>query len=246
MKNLILAVLIATIPVLAKSQNQESRNLPSFSKLSVGQSINLVIEKGNENRARIETSGVDADRVLTEVSGSSLDIRMKKGTYRSTNVNVYLTYKDELEAIDANSSSSLKANSVVRSNELYVKVSSSAKMDLEVEAGEVEINVSSSARATMDVVAESMDVSVNSSGKLELSGSTEFQRFRVSSSGKLMGFGLKCEKVKADISSSGNAEISVSKELIADASSSGKIYYRGNPEKVLVDTSSSGKVRKAD
>lgn len=246
MKNLTFALLLAIIPVFAIAQNQESRNLPSFSKLSVGQSIKLVIEKGNENRARIETSGVDAERVLTEVSGSTLDIRMKKGTYRSTNVNVYLTYKDELEAIDVNSSSSLEANSIVKSNELDVKVSSSAKMEADIEAREVAISVSSSARANLEVSAQSMDVSVNSSGKLELSGSTEFHRFRVSSSGKLMAFGLNCEKVKADISSSGNAEIYVSEELIADASSSGKISYRGNPEKVLVDTSSSGKVRKAD
>lgn len=246
MKKILIVIFVLAALLEGQAQNEETRNLPSFNKISVGQSIKLVIEEGNENTARIETTGVDTDKVLTEVSGSGLNIHMENGSYRSTTVKVYLTYKSNLEAIKASSSSSVTGKSVIKSNEMSVKVSSSAFADLSVDAKELDIDVSSSARASLEVNAQDLDVEVTSSGRLELTGRTSFQRFHISSSGKFMAYGLQSERVKADISSSGSAEISVSDELIADASSSGRISYKGNPEKVIVDASSSGKVRKAN
>ena len=246
MKKILLAILVLTTFLEGYAQNEEIRNLPSFNKITVGQSIKLVIEEGNENSVRIETTGVDTDRVLTEVSGSGLNIHMENGSYRSTTVKVFLTYKSNLEAIKASSSSFVTGKSVIRSSELSVKVSSSAGAELSVDAKELYIDVSSSGRASLVVNTQDLDVEVTSSGRLELSGRTSFQRFHISSSGKFMAYGLQSERVKADISSSGSAEISVSDELIADASSSGRISYKGNPEKVIVDANSSGKVRKAN
>mgnify|MGYP002636009405 CR=1 len=114
------------------------------------------------------------------------------------------------------------------------------------ETDELEIKVSSSAKAKLNIDTENLNVGVSSSGKLELSGRTNFQSFDVSSSGRFMAYDLSSKRVKASISSSGSAEIQVAQELIANASSSGKISYKGNPDNVLVDSSSSGKIRKAN
>lgn len=246
MKHIILSFLFFIASSVAIAQNNESRNLSSFDKISVGESIKLTLKKGSENKARIETSGVDADRVLTEISGSSLNIHMEKGNYRSTTVEVYLTYTEELEAIKSSSSASVKSEDKIKSKELSIRVNSSGKLDLDMETEELEIRVSSSGKANINVDTENLDVGVSSSGKLEVTGTTNFQRFDVSSSGRFMAYDLSSQKVNANISSSGSAEITVAKELIANASSSGRISYKGNPDKVLADSSSSGRVRKAN
>jgi hypothetical protein len=246
MKHIILSFLFFIASSVAIAQNNESRNLSSFDKVAVSESIKLVLKKGNENKARIETSGVDTDRVLTEISGSSLNIHMKKGNYRSTTVEVHLTYTKELQEIKSGSSASVKSEDKIKSKELSIQVNSSAKLDLDTETDELEIRVSSSGKVNINVDTENLNVGVSSSGKLEVAGTTNFQSFDVSSSGRFMAYDLSSQKVKANISSSGSAEITVAKELIANASSSGRISYKGNPDKVLADSSSSGKVRKAN
>lgn len=246
MKNFITAILAMAISVAAIAQTKETRPLDSFNKLSVGNSIQLTMEKGNENSARIETSGVDVDRVLTKVSGSGLSIFMKNGNYRSIKVKVFLTYTESLESIKASNSSSINALSLIESEELFVQASNSAKIEMTAETKELEIQVMNSGKVNLEANTETLDVNVMNSGKLNLSGRTNSQRFKVMNSGQFMAYGMKSERADANISSSGKAEIWVSKELVADAMNSGRISYKGNPEKVLVDSSNSGKVSKAN
>lgn len=246
MKNIFAFMLAVLVSFSLQAQNTETRKLSSFDRVAVGQSIKLILEQGNERSARIETSGVDTDKVVTDVSSGNLNIQMAKGNYRNTRVTVYLSYSDKLEGIRASSSASIQSENKVVSDELSIKVSSSAKVNLEVEANELDVRMSSSGKADLNINVENLDVDISSSAKLDLSGRTNFQRFNISSSGKMYAYDLSSTKVRGDVSSSGSAEVSVSNEIIADASSSGKITYRGNPEKVIVDSNSSGKVRKAN
>ncbi|UXP31624.1 DUF2807 domain-containing protein [Reichenbachiella agarivorans] len=221
----ILAVAILVGASCTYAQNEESRSLESFSEVSTSESIKVTLVKGNKNEARIITSNVDTDKVLTDINGESLNIHMTRGSYMNNSVEVILTYSGELSKIKASSSGQIKSDNKLVSNELYVKASSSGKVYLDVSANQLKVDVSSS-------------------GKVELSGQTKTQVVEASSSGKYDGFDMVSEGAKVDVSSSGKVDISVSKELFADASSSGKVTYRGTPEKVMADTSSSGSVRK--
>ncbi len=226
MKKIALTIISLAIILSVKAQTSETRNLAAFTRLSVGSSIDLVIREGNENRAEIETSGVDTDKVLTDVSGDKLTIGMKNGNYRNTTVRVYLTYK-ELNSVKVSSSASLKGESVIKASDMRVKVSSSGRCNLEIEADELQ-------------------VAVSSSGRLALSGVARKQIVDASSSGRYSGYELRSQILEADVSSSGRVEVYVTDKINAQASSSGKVTYKGNPDKVIADSSSSGKVRKAD
>jgi hypothetical protein len=87
-----------------------------------------------------------------------------------------------------------------------------------------------------------LDVKVSSSSTVRLSGKAKYQDIAISSSGDLLAFNLDGEDADVRVSSSGKAEINIHGKLDAKASSSGKVIYKGNPEKVFVDTSSSGRV----
>jgi hypothetical protein len=226
MKNLLLITLLSLSALMANAQNKDERKLNDFDRLSVGQSIDVIIEYGNENKAVVETSGVDVEDVITEVNGGKLTIEMERGSYRMIDVKVYLTYK-KLNNIKVSSSASLKGESILKSSDLRIKVSSSARVNLEVETGDLQ-------------------VAVSSSGRLKLYGSVNRQTIDVSSSGRYSAYDLKSKIVEADISSSGRAEVYVTEALMANASSSGRVSYKGDPNKVIADNSSSGKVRKAE
>lgn len=205
------------------AQDKESRTLGSFNHISVGESIELVIEQGDENMAYIEARGIDAEKVLTEISGSKLRIHLDKGWYQSSDVFVRLVYKENLRGIKSSSSSDLTSKTIIKSDELLLKVSSSGSAELNVDVEDLTIDVSSSGKLYVDGRAKSLDIEVSSSGRVQ-------------------GYGLTCGSARVDMSSSGRAEITVLNTLRGEASSSGRFTYKGDPEKVLVDTSSSGRI----
>jgi hypothetical protein len=224
MKKIGITILGLAIAILAHAQDKETRKLSSFDEVSVSEAINLIIEEGTEEKAEVEVSGIDLEDVITEVRGSKLDIHMGRGNYRSISVTVYLTFKT-LKSIDVSSAADLESKSVLKGNELSIKVNSAG-------------------RAVLEVDVDALDVDVNSAGKLELSGKCNFNNIDINSAGKLYAYELQSKKVNADVNSAAKAEISVISELIAEANSGGSIYYKGNPEKVISNSDSGGRVRK--
>jgi hypothetical protein len=224
MKKIGITILGLAIAILAHAQDKETRKLSSFDEVSVSEAINLIIEEGTEEKAVVEVSGIDLEDVITEVRGSKLDIHMGRGNYRSISVTVYLTFKT-LKSIDVSSAADLESKSVLKGNELSIQVNSAG-------------------RAVLEVDVDALDVDVNSAGKLELSGKCNFNNIDINSAGKLYAYELQSKKVNADVNSAAKAEISVISELIAEANSGGSIYYKGNPEKVISNSDSGGRVRK--
>lgn len=219
-------VLLASI-LIAKAQSSETRSLDEFTQIKVSESIKVRMVKGSTNKAEIETRGVDVDQVETDVEGSTLYIRMKRGNYFSKNVEIDLTYAQELNSVSVSSSAQVIGNDEIATENFDVRASSSGS-------------------AYLSLNVRSLDVRVSSSGNVELKGKAKYQDIEISSSGDLDAFDLDSEEVDVRVSSSGKAEVTVHGILDGRASSSGKVYYRGTPDKVFVDTSSSGRIRKDD
>ncbi len=220
--------LFSTIIILAISacaQRSETRSLSSFSEISVGEAIECELILGSKEEAVVKVSGADLEDVITEVSGDRLRIHMARGNFRNTDVKVTVTFK-VLEEIKVSSAADLYCNDVIEGDDLEIEVSSAADAELRVQVQDLEVRVSSAA-------------------DLELDGYAKRQYVDVSSSGDYDAYGLDSEEAEVDVSSSGDARITVKGKLDADASSSGTVLYRGDPEKVYVDSSSGGKVRKS-
>ncbi len=207
------------------AQDKDTRSLGSFDAISVGEAINVEITKGNKEEARVEVYGTDASNVITDVFGGRLRIRMARGNWRNVDVNVYVTYK-ELNEIDVSSAADLETTNMLVSERLEVEVSSAGDAKLMVQVAELEVRVSSA-------------------GDLTMEGSAEEQYVRVSSSGDYEAYDLRSKVAEVNASSSGDARVFVEDKLEADASSSGSVYYRGDPTKVYADSSSGGRVRKS-
>lgn len=208
----------------AWSQDTEERTVDSFDKIEVSEAIEVYLTRGDDEGVRIEAEGVETGKVVTEVSGETLEIHMERGNYfNSKEVKVYVTY-NELESIRCSSAAKIFGESTIEGDELTIEVSSAGKV-------------------TLDVAVRSLDVSLNSSGKLELTGKAENQEIEVSSAGKLEAFGLNCDRTVIEVSSGGNARVVATSQLDAEASSGGQIRYKGNPSKRNTDTNSGGAIK---
>jgi hypothetical protein len=207
-------------------QDEETRNLSSFTSVEVGEAIKVHLIKGNEESARVEASGVDLDRIKTEVSGSRLRIDMSRGNYRNANVTIWLTYRN-ISALSISSASSVRTQNTLKTEKLRLEVSSAGDGELEIDVDELIVNVSSS-------------------GSLDISGRTLFQDVSVSSAGRYNAYELSCEDTEVNASSSGSARVTATKSIDASASSAGNIRYKGNPEKKRTTASSGGSTKQSN
>jgi len=153
-------------------------------------------------------------------------MRDNRNFWSKVNVKVYVTYVS-LEKISASSASSVFSDGVIKTNRLDIAASSAANVEVSLDANSVMVDTSSA-------------------GEVVLEGKSPQLEVEVSSAGDVDAYKLECETVVANVSSGGEAKLSVSKDLEAHASSGGDIRYRGNPSKTNTHSSSGGSVKKSN
>jgi hypothetical protein len=221
-----LLVIALAIHSFAFAQNQDRRNVRSFSGIKVGEAITVYIQSGSNEQVVVETSGVSPDEVLTEVNGGKLRIEMDGNrNYKNITVTVRVTYRS-LEELEVSSAAKIISEGIVKADELSLQASSAGSMLLQVDANE-------------------LDIEVSSSGDIELSGTADYQRVDAGSAGGYDGFDLISKKAKVSASSAGRIRVNTTENIHARASSGGSVRYKGNPEYEDTSSSSGGSVRRS-
>lgn len=226
MKKSILLIAFSLFIVAGFAQQREERKLDSFREISVGEAIHVNLIKGSSEKAQIIANGIDLEDVITDVSGDQLRIHLDGNNYRNIDVQINLTYR-ELEEIGISSAAKVVAEDAITAASLEIEVSSAGSGELNLNAGNVEIDVSSA-------------------GNLELTGKADRLEVDVSSAGDLDAYELQCQEAELDVSSGGSANVNIANRIDARANSGGTIRYRGEPQKVFVNSNSGGSIKKRE
>jgi hypothetical protein len=226
---LILAILACNVSALGSntirgSGNviQEERPVSGFSGIQVTNQGDAIIELGEAESLVVEAEDNLLEYIVTEVRGNTLVL----GNEDNVNLNntepirYHLTVQ-MLDDVHITSSGNVTAPTL-EANTFAVRVSSSGNLDMDgIEANRLEVDISSSGH-------------VNIGG-----GQVNEQDISITSSGEYDGRNVHSSQAQVRLSSSGDATIRVSERLRADLTSSGNVYYTGNPT-VDVNESSSG------
>lgn len=210
----------------AFAQNMQTRTPGSFTQIENNGSWDVEITKGSKDEVRLESSGFDLSKVITEVDGDKLKIRLERGNYKNVNIKVYVTVR-ELESVGNGGSGDMLINSDFGADEFSIGLSGSGSI------------------TTQKINAGKLNVGMSGSGKVILEGGqADYANIGQSGSGDFDGLNFTAESVKIGKSGSGTTSISVIESLTVGASGSGNVYYRGNPEKQSIGVSGSAKVIK--
>ncbi len=227
------------------AQTEETRSLSSFSKITAHEAIDVYIQQGSKEEARIVSRSHDLDEVLTDVSGGRLKIHLEGNNHRNVEVEVYVTYRS-INALGASSAASIRSEGRIESSgDFDVDVSSAGDIIASISADELNIDASSAGDAELEVEVDEIYADASSAGDIEISGTSRLQDIEVSSSGGYDGYGVESEEAEVSASSGGSIKVSVSKRIDARASSGGSIRYKGSPQYVDVSSNSGGSVRKS-
>jgi hypothetical protein len=226
MKKIVLTLSGLLIALTTFAQSRDTRNLSSFSEISVSEAIQVELVKGSSEKAEVEVTGTDAENVLTEVSGDRLKVHMASGNWRNVHAFVRVTYRD-LEEINVSSAGSISTETAISGDRMEMDVSSAAKADLIFNVGQMELDVSSA-------------------GNFNAEGTVDEIEIDVSSAGSVNAYDLECKIADLSTSSAGSIKITVTDQIDARASSGGSIRYKGNPDIERVSSSSGGSVKGND
>ncbi len=110
---------------------------------------------------------------------------------------------------------------------------------------DLDLQLSGAVKADMELEAERINIDLNGASRLNINGRANRLEGDISGASRLNAFNLEVQEAVLDVSSAGNADVNVSSNLQAEASSTGRIRYRGTPS-LQSNTSSAGSIRRDD
>ena len=236
MNKYVLAILALLVPVVLTAQKQindnnaEVRNVKGFHGIKVTSGIRLYLTQGSSEAVAVSASNIeDRDRIRTEVQNGILKIyydRKFRDIFKVKNkqLKAYVSIVD-IDGLDISAGASVNVDGMLNSDKLKLDVSSGAVFKGSVNANAMNVDQSSGSVVTI----------AGTAGMVNIDGS---------SGSVFRGYSLEADNCIAGVSSGAGAQITVNKELSAEASSGGSISYKGKGLTRRINTSSGGSVRR--
>lgn len=229
---LALMLMMGVIPSKPVQAENEGREVPAFSAISLRIPGTLYLEQGNRQQVEIEAKSSTLEEIITEVKGRTLIIRFPNKnylwkTFDPGKIIIHVTLP-EIDGLNVSGSGDIVAEDGIKSRILNLNVSGS---------GDIRLNKLESDR---------VEAAISGSGDIEIERggpATDFSA-TVSGSGNVKAGGFEARDVMAKIAGSGNVTIRSNGKITARIAGSGNVYYFGNP---AIDSSvaGSGSVKKA-
>lgn len=240
MKTTKISILIIAVSLLASCKKgglfcykedgnviQQERTVSSFSEIALSDIGSVYVEQADQQSVIVETSSNLQDIIITEVKGSTLEIKTKKGKCIKGNptLNIYVK-SPNVEGLSISGSGNIYANRLINSNSMDLHISGS---------GDITID----SLSTND-----LEASISGSGSIIATGvdTMQYVDMSISGSGNITTINYPAYKAKAHISGSGSCKVFAINELDVSISGSGNVLYRGTPA-VTNQSSGSGTVK---
>lgn len=202
-------------PKVINDANAQPRSVSGFSSIDVSDGIDVYLTQGNEETVVVSASSKEyVDKITTRVENGVLKIYFGREsgisiTWRDRKLKAYISVKT-LESIDASAGSDVIVKGTLTLNKLKMDLSGGSDF-----VGNVKIN--------------ELVVEMSGGSDVRLSGSATNVKIDASGGSDFSGYALAADYVVIDASGGSDAEISVSKELYAEATGGSDIDYKGSP-----------------
>ena len=214
----------------AVAENEE-RDVPSFSEISLRIPAKLHLEQGPKQSVEIKAKSSVMEDIITEVKGRTLTIRFpgKNFFMRDFNpgeIEIYITVP-EIDALSISGSGDIISEGTIKTRILDLAVSGSGDIKLD------------------DLNSERVKAVVSGSGDIFIAGDKQAEDLSIviSGSGDVNAEDFAATDVNVKITGSGDCTVTANGSLYARIAGSGGVKYKGNPS---IDTSvvGSGSVQK--
>jgi hypothetical protein len=227
MRTLILFALALIVscnaPLLSGETIKETRDVSSFSSISLTMAADVYLTQGPVQKVEIEGDKNAIAEIETKVEGGKLKIETKDFHGNTGKITLYITVP-EINGLSVSGSGDIKSQSPVKTDELDMNVSGSGSIKL------TELN------------AREVSATITGSGNIDIASGQAQNEIEVviTGSGSYSGEGFGVNEADITITGSGSARVWAVKELQTNITGSGNVDYKGNPQ-VNANSTGSGK-----
>lgn len=148
--------------------------------------------------------------------------------------------------IDVSSSGEVIIPDLTATNRVVINGASSGDIEATINTPLLRCDATSSAHAALTHTGKEAALHASSSGKIDLSGTVDKVTASASSAGKVNGEEYTAQEASLRASTGGKTSMHITGSLSAKASTGGSVIYSGDPNVQSLDTSTGGRVRKAE
>lgn len=208
---------------------EETRDVSSFSEISLRIPATVHLEQGTPQSVRIEAKQSTLEDIITEVNGSKLVIRFPgksifQRNYKPGKIDIYISVPD------------VNGLGVSGSGDILAK-----KLDARI----IDLAVSGSGNIVIDdLVSDKVKGAISGSGNIQIesNGVADELSVSISGSGNFKASEFEAEEVKVSTAGSGNCNVKSNGSVKARIAGSGSVYYKGNPS-IDASVAGSGRVK---
>ena len=164
------------------------------------------------------------EKILVEVDGSELKIKIKNDAYKERELEVIVYYKSLTEIHSK------------RGIRLTVKET--------LEADQITLNSYSGGKIKAKVMCETLKCSISKGGSIRVEGQSSIAEYKISAGGTIASVNNKADKILAKVSMGGEVICSANGKLDVEISSGGTVSYKGDPTEYSEKITLGGKVEK--
>ncbi|MCP4726901.1 MAG: DUF2807 domain-containing protein [bacterium] len=185
----------------------------------------IYIEQGDQQNVEITADDNIYNYLEIRVINDRFYVSKKSGVnFGDYHLTIKITMTD-LERIQTNSVGSIEGTGTFDVDYLRLETNSVGSICIDVNAKEIRTDISSV-------------------GSVYLSGAAERLYASVNSIGSLNAFNLETKRSEVSVNSIGNAEVYAIESLEASVTSLGNLYYKGEPDVVILRITSLGRIIK--
>lgn len=208
----ILLFVFLSLPLLIAAQELSERPLGKFQKIQVNDGIQIKLFPAEAHKVKISTGKMPVNKVITEVSGYELSIRLEAGIYEKGPVLIEV-YCQNITHLDIRDGSSAVSQKKFSGDALDLRAVQGAKIVFEGDYNYMEVMGATNAEVNLTGTSNIINVSSNTNALVD-------------------GYKLAVKNVTAKANTQGRAFVQAVEMLDAQVATGGKIFYKGNPPKV--------------
>ncbi|WP_417427696.1 DUF4252 domain-containing protein [Halpernia sp.] len=217
------------------NRNSEERNLESFTGIEVSSGIKVNFTQGDKQEVRVETDADKLQYISTVVQGNTLKISINNPSNKNLKFNKIFVnvVAPELNKILTTSGSSFVILNTLKGNQINIETTSGSLLngDFDIK-NNANISTTSGSNLNANIKVAQLNFEGTSGSNATINGKTSQANFKITSAANCNAQNLEVQNANTKVTSAGNLSVNVSVELKAEASSGGKIRYKGNPSNI--------------
>lgn len=230
-------------------ENVQVRKLPSFSAIRVSNAIDLYLTQSNKTEVAVSAKTIEyRDRIITEVVGGTLIIRMEnnkswwnwnEGDYKTK---AYVSVKD-LNALSGSGATNINIINGLTAEKLKIVLSGASDLKGDIKAGTLLVDLSGASNMKANVESNAFSVKGSGASDITIKGSGDDLVVDVSGATSVKMYDYQVKGASVEASGASDVNLNVSEMLKVKASGASSIDYKGAPSKKEIQSSGASSVK---